>query len=104
MSNISGNRHPRLVTALLLSTALTGASTAWAQETVPLLGPDVPIECIDPVTGSLILTEENLSLCEPFVSGLTVPAQAAGMSFSASAKKRSRRSNILSLTGSCAYS
>jgi ABC-type enterobactin transport system permease subunit len=54
-------KRPSLLTALAFGTALATAGAAWAQEPVtPLVGPDlVPIECIDPATGAVVLTPEN---------------------------------------------
>jgi hypothetical protein len=65
--------YPKVLAGLLLGTAIGVTGSATAQETMPLRGPQIPIECLDPVTGALVLTRENFHLCEAFVAGLTAP-------------------------------
>jgi hypothetical protein len=71
MRNMS-KLFPKVFAGLLLGTAIGVSGSATAQETVPLRGPQIPVECLDAVTGALVLTRENFHLCEPFVSGLAV--------------------------------
>lgn len=55
-------RYPTMLAGLLLGTAIGATASATAQETMPLRGPQIPIECLDRVTGVLVLTRENYYL------------------------------------------